>query len=761
MDRSNPTLLLTSLFILTFPLFKGRFPTSALAQLLPIVNTNCTQVFIVHVQCPKGSTGLLTNEELNEWYFSYLPNTTLDSGEPRMIHTYAYVISGFAARLTAEEATALESMDGFVFAYPEKNQPLHTTYTPDFLGLNKFNGLWEHSSQGEGVIVAVLDTGIIPNHPSFANTLNLLEPPLKWRGRCDLPAGSGTCNNKLVGAQHFIVPRSSNTPIDTKGHGTHVAGIAVGSPVYNANVSDLARGTASGMAPSAHLAVYKVCRGKECPDSFSLKGIEKAIMDGVDIIQISNGAPREFLSSGNIKGSFRALEKGILTICSAGNKGPTPSLLSNDAPWILTVGAASNGRRNTAVLKLGNGMVFNGESSYQPDPSDIVDVPLIYPGVNPTQENLSCQNGSMAGFNVTGKLVLCGRGYTDPEEKSKVVKEAGGAGIILLNQVWDGDTLWSYSFVIPGIHVTHKDALKIIGYFTPETNPTASITFKGTEFGIRPYPSVAAFSSRGPSLYTGAILKPDVIAPGVDILSAWPFDAEDGSAKSDAFNFKSGTSMAAPHVSGIAALLKKVHPDWSPAMIKSAIMTTSYTGDRDKNRITDDASNNRAPANAFAIGAGHVNPSAAEHPGLVYDTRLEDYVPYLCGLKGMNTFKVIIITNGAGTCSNKKMAAEELNYPSIMVSLGSGTNNKTIRRTVTNVGKANSIYNVTIINPKGVTVDVNPRKLQFASVGEEKSFTVEISLTGSPPTRGEDVWEGRLIWVSGMYRVTSPIVITE
>ncbi|KAK8945304.1 Subtilisin-like protease [Platanthera guangdongensis] len=762
MNSPNPALvLLASLFLLLLaaPLFNG--PNSTLAQLLlPIVKTNFTQVFIVHVQCPKGSPGLLTSEELNEWYFSYLPNTTLDSGEPRMIHTYDYVITGFAARLTDEEAASLESMDGFVFAYPEKNQPLHTTYTPEFLGLDQFNGLWEHSSQGEGVIVAVLDTGIIPNHPSFADSLKLPPPPLKWRGRCDIPADSGSCNNKLVGAQHFIVPDFFLTPIDDTGHGTHVAGIAVGSPVYNVNLSGLARGTASGMAPSAHLAVYKVCRRNGCPDSFSLKGIEKAIQDGVDIIQISNGAPDEFHSSGNIKGSFRALQKGILTICSAQNQGPTPSLISNDAPWILTVGAATTGRRNTAVLKLGNGMEFNGESSYPPDPSgNIVDVPLVYPGVIRTNEKLSCQNGSMAGLNVTGKIVLCGRGFTDPVEKSKVVKEAGGAGIIVVNQVWDGDTLWSYSFAIPGIHVTNKDALKIIDYFTVEKNPTASITFKGTEFGVRPSPSIATFSSRGPSLYNGGILKPDVVAPGVDILSAWPFTPEDSSVKSDdAFNFESGTSMAAPHVSGIAALLKKVHPDWTPAMIKSALMTTAYMEDRDKNRITDDASNSGAPANAFAIGAGHVNPSAAEDPGLVYDTQVEDYIPYLCGLRGMTPVKMIMITNGAGTCNNKKkMAAEELNYPSIQVSMGSGGKNKTVPRTVTNVGKANSIYKVTVVEPKGVTVDVNPKTLEFDSVGEEKKFTVQISLTGSPPAK--DVWEGKLVWVSGKYQVTSPIVI--
>ncbi|KAG0476759.1 hypothetical protein HPP92_013600 [Vanilla planifolia] len=678
-----------------------------------------------------------------------------------MVYTYSVVITGFAARLTAEEVADMKSMDGFLYAHPEKIRPLHTTYTPHLLGLDQYNSLWQHSSKGEGIIVGVFDTGIVPKHPSFADPTGLPEPPLKWRGRCDLPSDSDACSNKLIGAQHFMDQRWE-TPIDTTGHGTHVAGIAVGSPVYDADVNGLASGTASGMAPSAHLAVYKVCQNRGCPDSNGLKGMEQGILDGIDVIQISNGAPEKFYLSGNIKGTFRAVDNGIIAVCSAQNSGPTPSIISNDAPWIITVGAASTDRRETAVLRLGNGMEFIGESAYQPKPSGVVDLPLVYPGVKDTDLTLACQEGSMIGFNVTGKIVLCGIGFNDPVEKSKIVKKAGGAAMVVMNQVWDGDTVWAHPFVIPAIRVRNSDALKIVNYFRNEKNPTGTITFRDTEYGTRPSPTVATFSSRGPSMHNGGILKPDVIAPGVNILSAWAFDVSPnatsgGAAKPDTFNFASGTSMAAPHVSGIVALLKKSHPTWSPAMIKSALMTTAYMVDRDGQRITDDGSNKREPANAFAIGAGHVNPTAANDPGLVYDTRVDDYIPYLCGLKGLMSISVGVITNRRVSCA-KKMEAKDLNYPAILVSIGAGSKNVSVPRTVTNVGLPSSTYKASVIEPNGVKVEVIPNNLKFESVGEEKNFTVELTLRGNPPGK-KDVWEGRLNWVSENHKVSSPIVV--
>ncbi|XP_020675383.1 subtilisin-like protease SBT1.5 [Dendrobium catenatum] len=756
------------IFLLLF-FFLHHAHTTLSLPLLPITSTNQTKVYIVHVLHPDGPTELLTHDDRERWYLSFLPNATLDSGEPRMVHTYSVAMSGFAARLTTDEVRRMESIPGFLFAHVDKPVHLRTTHTPTLLGLNQYNSLWQKSSQGEGIIIGVLDSGITPDHASFADP-GLPPPPLKWRGSCDLPAGF-SCTNKLIGAQSFT--GKAGTPIDEGGHGTHVAAIAAGTKVQDAEILGQARGTASGMAPRAHIAVYNVCSKSSCSHANNIKGFEQAIIDGVDLIQISVGVKNyAYNLNGIVIGSFAALKQGILTINSAGNSGPAKSILDNDVPWILHVGAANIDRHVTAMLKLSNGMEFKGMSAYQPDPSTAVDLHLIYPGVNQTQKTLACQDGSMAGFDVVGKMVLCGTGHIDKIEKAKIVKAAGGAAIIVMNQPSEGYTLNADPYSIPAIHVSYTDAIKILNDYETDPNITGTITFKGTNYGARPSPTVANLSSRGPSLLNGGILKPDVIAPGVNILSAWPFKAGTHEISDNTKNFimERGTSMAAPHVSGVAALLKKLHPDWSPAAIKSAIMTTAYSLDRDGDPIKDDASKidasfgERDRASIFAIGAGHINPEAANDPGLVYDfINADDYIPYLCSLKGYKSAMVTRIVNQDVTCGRKKMGAEEVNYPSIQVSMGfAGAKEKTVQRTVKNVGEASAKYTASVVKPSGVEVVVSPETLEFSNVGEEQKFTVVLSLTGKGKLNKDDVLEGRLKWVSesGKQEVSSPIVVT-
>ncbi|KAG0476757.1 hypothetical protein HPP92_013598 [Vanilla planifolia] len=558
------------------------------------------------------------------------------------------------------------------------------------------------------------------------------------------------------------------SPVDETGHGTHVSGIAAGTPVNDANLLGQARGTATGMAPRAHIASYKTCSPSSCKDSNSIKGFDQAIIDGVDLVQISLGKPQgEFHSNGVVIGSYAALSHGILTVNSAGNDGPTKSILDNDVPWILHVGAANIDRSVTAVLKLGNGMEFLGMSAYQPDPSNVANLPLAYPGLKGDQDKLHCKEGSLDDEDLAGKIVICRQGLISGIWKAKIVKKAGGAGMILLNTPSEGFTLPAVPYDIPAVLVSYNDAEKILDYFSIDKNPTGTISFRGTEYEFRPSPTVASLSSRGPSLRNGGILKPDVIAPGVNILSAYNVQVGPDNtttnrrvyAKKRWFVMNTGTSMAAPHVSGVAALLKKAHPDWSPASIKSAVMTTAKTLDRDGGPITDDASDSRKPADVFAIGAGHIDPSAANDPGLVYNASAEDYIPYLCGLKGYTSKEVKIIVNRPLNCKEKQ-AAEELNYPAIQVHLGAtGAAMKTVKRTVTNVGEATSTYTATVVEPSGVKVEVKPKTLQFKSIGEEQSFVVELSLTAKKPSEKDKVMEGRLKWVSGKREVSSPIAV--
>ncbi|KAG1341941.1 subtilisin-like protease SBT1.7 [Cocos nucifera] len=754
----------------------------ARSQLLPVVdpvggNGSQIQTYIVHVYLPED-TELLGAEQLEKWHKSFLPNTTLDSGDPRLVYSYHSVIGGFAARLTHDEVKAMEKMEGFVSARPEQHLRLGTTYTPKFLGLDQYNGLCMKSRQGEGVIIGVLDSGIVPTHPSF-DADGMPEPPLKWRGCCEFSNTSCNkwvpkpCNNKLIGAAAFGFSR---TPDDEIGHGTHVAGIAAGSFVHGAQVMGQAKGTAAGVAPRAHLAVYKVCHTlyhkTSCSDTSILEGIEKAIDDGVDVLSMSIFVPGVKIHHSSIaKGSFRAMEKGIISVCCAGNHEERgPSVMANDAPWILTVGASSIDRVARATVRLGNGMEFDGESAYQPaNISSSTMMPIAYPGAIGTDVTKACQAGAFNGMNITGKIVLCGQGLNDPINKGELVKAAGGAALVVLNQFWNNFTIKSEPHVIPAAHLNHQDSLKVVNYFLTEVNPTATIFFKGTLYGARRAPAVASFSSRGPSLVNGGILKPDIIGPGVDILSAWHEEVgPNPSGETDKiFNFAFGCSMATPHLAGVAALLNSSHPDWSPAAIKSAIMTTAHTLDREGKPITDELSGNMDPASVFAMGAGHVDPSKANDPGLIYDIRPEEYIGYLCGGLKYSKEQLFEAVGRQIQCSNmKNIEADQLNLPSISVNLGkSSTLNKpgvtyskrTVSRTVTNVGEANSVFSLKVDEPEGVSVKVNPRVLQFSGLNEEKSYTVEFSTDGKPPGKYS---EGQLCWISNKHVVRSPISVT-
>ncbi|XP_072995954.1 subtilisin-like protease [Typha latifolia] len=725
-----------------------------------------TQIYIVHVLPPSNNIELLGAHELEQYHLSFLPNTTLDSGEPRLIYSYRYAVSGFAARLTPGEVETMEAMDGFISAHPNRIDRLGTTYTPTFLGLDQYDGIW-YKTMGEGVIVGVVDSGISENHVSFDDN-EMSPPPLKWRGCCQFkgacnPYVPTICNNKLIGAQNFF---PFQTPTDKSGHGSHTASTAAGNFVSGAEVRGHSEGTASGMAPRAHVASYKSCSdSRGCPTFALVKAIETAISDGVDVLSLSIDNDPAKLDLNDIAiSTFTAMEKGIFTSACSGNaKEPIRKVVGNEAPWILTVGASTTDRRVIATVKLGNGMEFYGESAYPLElASSTGMVPLVYPGaVAGTTQRLGCLKGSLDDLDVTGKIVLCGIGVSQPHEKAEVVKAAGGAGIILLNQKWNAYTTESDSLAIPSVMLTNRDALKLVDYTTTTTDPKGAINFEGTKMGHRPAPAVASLSATGPNPNNGGIIKPDILGPGINILAAWNKQVGPNPTGPDerAFNFGSGCSMATPHLAGIAALLMSAHPDWSPAMVKSAIMTTARTVDKDGNKIVDERSPDMSPATFFQMGAGQVNPSAAYDPGLVYDIQPDDYIRYLCGL-GFPDQRVSKITKHPINCiQSGKISAEQLNYPSISVPLNSAQE-KIIYRQVTNVGEATSTYTAQVVEPEGVSVDVSPAKLQFTQIKEQKMFTVKFTPDRSQPKSGE-YSEGFLYWNSddGQYKVGSPISV--
>ncbi|OWM71945.1 subtilisin-like protease SBT1.2 [Punica granatum] len=718
--------------------------------------------YIVHVKHPEGRV-FSENEDLLTWYQSFLPATTTEgenNARPRqrMLYSYQHVLSGFAARLAPEEVSAMQAKEGFMWARPQKVHKLLTTHTPSFLGLQQQVGLWGSSNLGKGVIIGVLDTGVLPNHPSFRDD-GMPPPPAKWKGRCEFSASQ--CNNKLIGARSFNIAAmalngkdaAAEPPLDEDGHGTHTASTAAGGFVMQAEALGQAKGTAVGMAPGAHLAVYKVCFGEDCADADMLAGLDAAVADGVDVLSLSIGSESTpFFNDTIAVGSFAAIQKGIFVSCSAGNSGPFNATLSNEAPWILTVGASTLDRKIIATAKLGNGMEFDGESLFQPYfPPKLL--PLVYAGMNGKQESAFCAAGSLKDVDVKGKVVLCDRGGSIARiAKGQEVKDAGGVAMILANQEQDGSSTSVDAHVLPATHVSFLAGQKIKAYVNSTRTPTAVIVFKGTVIGDPSAPAVTSFSSRGPNLASPGILKPDIIGPGVSILAAWPFPLDNNTASKSTFNIMSGTSMSCPHLSGIAALIKSAHPYWSPAAVKSAIMTTADQLNLAGKPIVDQG---LLPADIFAVGAGHVNPNKASDPGLIYDISPDGYIPYLCGL-GYTDDAVGVIAHKPIKCSQVPSIPEgQLNYPSFAVTSGPP---QTFIRTVTNVGEAYSSYAVTVVPPPGTYVTVKPSKLYFSKLNQKATYSVTFTVYGSAYKSGEYT-QGYLKWDSAKYSVRSPISV--
>ncbi|KAJ0970479.1 hypothetical protein J5N97_023356 [Dioscorea zingiberensis] len=494
-----------------------------------------------------------------------------------------------------------------------------------------------------------------------------------------------------------------------------------------------------------------------CLDAYLLTGIEQAVRDGVDVLSMSLGSgPDQFHRSGIAVASFSAVLKNIVPVACAMNEGPTPSVISNDAPWLLTVGASTTDRRIRATVKVGN-MELDGESAYQPSSFNSSEMELVFPGARLVESDLKCQ--TLNNFNVTGKMVLCMADGISNTVTGERVKAAGGEAMVIINNKKHGFTTIADPHVLPASHISNADAKKIISYIKNNPDPKATIIFKGTQFAASPAPAIAFFSGRGPSLFNGGIIKPDIVAPGVNILAAWPteFGPNPTGNKTSTFNFDSGTSMATPHIAGIVADLKKNHPDWSPAAIKSAIMTTAYVKDLDGHPIGDEAFMYK-PASYFAMGAGHVDPDKANDPGLVYDIQPFDYIPYLCSMYPTHIVKAIVQQRWVDCGTIQRITPAELNYPSIGVTMpikkGSAF---VINRTLTNVGPA-EVYDLRIKLPDGVDIRADTQNLSFSSMYEKQSFRLEFTSNGT--AQPEQVSEGYLTWSSTNHVVRSPISVT-
>ncbi|MGO4596658.1 S8 family peptidase [Terrabacter sp. 2RAF25] len=752
---------------------------------LPVIAYDGSTAGYAATKPAKGKKIDVTSAAVSRWtdnLKSKHGNALRSVGATSRLYDYAYTYNGFAARLTGAQAKALRSTSGVLAVSKQQTYTIDTSTTPGFLGLTDKGGLWEQlggtKNAGEGIVIGDIDSGIWPESLSFSDRVDAKGVPTRaatgklafqqipgWNAKCQNGEqwNNSLCNKKLIGAQYFNAGQGGNAGIDRdrpwefnsardyNSHGTHTASTAGGNfavPVTG-KTAPLAPNGISGMAPRARISVYKALWSTQSGDTASGSGsdivaaIDQAVADGVDVINFSiSGTSTNFADPTEIAFLFAA-DAGVFVSASAGNSGPTPSTVAHPSPWITTVAAGTHPRASLGDLTLGNGTVMTGASTATKDVSGALvrarDVARSGVPVATAAQCHSSETGTGAlndldPAKVAGKIVVCERGDNARVDKSLAVQQAGGIGMVLVNvPPAIGGTVADFHSV-PTVHL-ESDKYDALNAYVVGAGSTAKASIHGYVDSSQPAPFTASFSSRGPMLAgSGDVLKPDVIAPGQDILAA-----VSPSTGGDSFNLESGTSMSAPHVAGVAALLKQQHPSWSPMAIKSALMTSAY----------DVLDNVTTATKIFRQGAGHIRPNSAADPGLVYDNGFNDWLAFLCG----SSNAVGSATCDALTKAGFKTDPSDFNVASIAIGDLAGT--QTVTRTVTNVGTTAATYKPTVTGLDGVTATVSPATLSLPP-GAKGTFTVKFTRTTAAIG---SYTGGFLTWSDGTHAVRSPLVV--
>ena len=560
---------------------------------------------------------------------------------------FQHAFNGLAVRVTAGEAQQLAQRPEVEAVLPMRSVPVSTDRGPQLIGaanfwmgifdgvddrafLGNFDAPGALATHGEGMVAGIVDTGLNFGHPSFAavdgNGYQHINPlgAGNYLGLCakgaPSPDWTPQCNDKVIGAYDFVSalmpdvliydPDANNGPgpVDENGHGSHTASTVAGNSVL-AQVSGGPSLRISGVAPHANLVVYDACyttgSGQgSCLYLSLVAAVNQAVADGVvDVINYSIAGGSDPWNEAPSQAFLDAVDAGIFVAAAAGNSGPSAGWVDHVEPWATTVAATTHGR-GAFVNKLR----VTGPAPVPPELTSITvtvpssSVPLNAPIAGPLAYNaadpLHCSPAAPGAY--AGKIVMVRRGTCTFVDKILNVEAGGASAVVLannaeaaLNPALDGTH-------IPVATILLSQGNAIAGFFAGAGSADMRLDYPSVATAEIP-DQVANFSSRGPSSF--ALLKPDVAAPGSNILAAVNGDA-------NAFGVLSGTSMASPHIAGAAALLRKTHPEWSPAEVKSALMLTSKTAG-----LT--ALPGGVAASAFDMGAGRVRADVASTTGLV------------------------------------------------------------------------------------------------------------------------------------------------
>ncbi|MGI8889011.1 MAG: S8 family serine peptidase [Nocardioidaceae bacterium] len=688
-------------------------------------------------------------------------------GSPQTLYSYTTALNGFAAQLTPQQIKQLRLMPDVLTVEPDRVLPLDRVMSSG-PGFSRISGnpsvnssgparalrrTWGQvggvSQAGKGVVIGMIDSGIWPENPSFDGVpLDRVERHTRFpgfSGECERGERwtAGLCNENVLAALFFVegyglrdlAAAEFASPRDGSGHGSHTAGLAAGNAGVDVRIDAQHFGQVSGMAPAAGLAVYKACwtapdpADDGCSTVDIVKAIDTAVSDGVDVLNYSIGGGPSTASAGRLNAIqlafLNAASGGVFVATSAGDTGPRPASVGPASPWVTTVGATNTGAFR-GVVRLGEGSVITGSMV-----SDVSTrfLPLLYGDAaaaagTDAQEAALCFPGSLDAAQVKGALVLCDRGVGSRVSKSTAVATAGGLAMVLANGTrghTDADV-----HEVPTVHVPRGGGQIIKHYLATDADPSAALTPSTKPFDHPP--TIADFSARGPAGGTD-LLEPDLVAPGASRLAAVAPPSNLGRL----WDIYSGTSMAAPQVAGLAAILASRHPRWSPGTVKSAMMTSAI-------HVTKGAA-------LHEQGAGVLNPASALDPGLVFDSGPKDWQGYARGRGSARP------TAGSGVVP--RLEGYDLNSPSIAVD--SLVGDLTVVRRVTNVSEEAETFVADRTGLRGIDVSVTPSTLIVQS-GERRTFRVSFSVRR--PARYGEYADGAITWRgSAGHVVNSPVVV--
>ena len=712
-------------------------------------------------------------------------NKVLSSvGVSKAVYHYEHSFNGFAAEMSKTQVEKLKNNPDVLNIWPDELRQMDTANTPRFLGLTSPGGLHDIGVKGEDVIIGIVDFGVWPENPSLDDTGfgPIADTRPDWAGACDVGTDPEfACNNKLIGARYYnssftvnntILPGEFDSPRDADGHGTHTMTTAGGNEGVTASLLGVDVGTVSGIAPRARVAAYKVCWNGSAPGNSgcstgdSVAAIDDAVADGVDVINFSISGSRTAMTDPVHVAFFNASKGGVFSSLSAGNSGPGAQTVAHNVPWVTTVAASTYDGEAALVGK-------TVEVTYDGVTEELFSIPGAITTAIPegglmgdlvaATPALACGAGlDNPDGELTGKIALIARGTCNFSEKILNAQNAGAVGVLVYSDDREPTAMGGdgTGITIPGVMITKTDGLNVAAVL--ENMPVSvtltndGIASSSTQIGNQ----MADFSSRGESLATADIIKPDITAPGVQILAGTSGSQIDTGTTGESYAFLSGTSMSSPHIAGMAALIREVNPSWSPAAVKSALMTSARQDVVKENGVT--------PADPFDYGAGHAVPNSAVNPGLVYDANDIDYDAFLCGAGDADFANSELAVYGV-SCGDLpsfgySLDPSDLNIASIAIESLATT--QTIRRYVNNVSGESS-YVASVEAPAGIDVEVNV--YNFATGQFETSNTMGFNADGlgvyelTFSKNGSEVLDswafGSITWEAGDYQVRSPIAI--